>query len=203
MAVEKISSPELDGRTGQHEDRRSNYSVPQRSPQNVDTDYVNRQLLVLLQALAGMNETSEGKLKTNKPSFESDDVIEAVQLFFDSILTSEYCSSAVMTLVGMLQIPVLKSAAASDRFLTDQRHPARRLIKALFVVANDIDVVKPVLDSSSVDKVSSDALGDDVAENDHAVYRSLLSIVKTVVHGYNGDDRVFLQAYFDVCQLQK
>ncbi len=138
-------------------------------------------LLLLLQALADMSQAQGDRKQKPAAEFDREDIIHAVDMFFDTILSSDRCSVAVKNLIGMLQIPVLKSAARNGKFFSDNRHPARRLIKALYLEASKLDA------SSNVDH--------------DPLYISLLEIVKGVVRDFNGDERIFLRAYFDVCQL--
>lgn len=148
------------------------------APKDVSLDH---DLLLLLQALSQALEAESKTEGDDSSEFNHDDVVNAVAMFFDTILSSERCVTAARTLIGMLQLPVLKSASADGRFFSDSRHPARRFIKALYLESTKIE--------------GSEHLDADPR------YRALHSIVKRLVKEYNGDDRVFLRAYFEVQQL--
>lgn len=191
MDVEKLPEPRVERRksySGRKSDsaRKQSTAVAaaesQSKPASVEGQRLSQELLMLLQALQSMAPGSN-----KKQQYDTNDVLAAVEMFFDTILSQDHCSDALMTLIGMLQMPVLKSASRSDRFLTDTRHPARRLIKALFTAASEFEAI-PVMATDG--------------EEQYQKYCALLDIVKSVAHSYDGDDRLFLQAYFNVCQLQ-
>lgn len=134
----------------------------------------------LLQFIQALSELSASETRQNE-ELKAEHVIHAVDMFFDTILSSDLCSPAVKNLIGMLQMPVLKSATANGMFFSDARHPARRLIKALYSQASKLDY------NSNIDS--------------NPRYIVLHDIVKKLSKEFDGDERLFLRAYFDVCQL--
>lgn len=159
----------------------------QRSPQkkstalasnNTTTDQAS---LLLLQVIADLEAKQRSHKVAQPKAFDRDDIIHAVDLFFHSISESAQCTPAAKPLIAMLQMPVLQSAAKNGKFFRDARHPARRLIKAIYQEANKIPV-------------------NAVVEQDQR-YVSMTKILEDVLQDYDGDERIFLNAYFQVCQL--
>lgn len=174
--------------SGVRTERRSNVqSIPPgksssaESSSTVKDASVDHDLVVFLQALSAMQAASKERSGKQAREYNRDDIIHAVDMFFDTILSSEECSLAVKSLIGKLQIPVLKSAQVNGKFFTDARHPARRLIKALYVQASKI--------------------GPERKLETNPFYLSMQTTVKTVLKEFDGDERIFLRAYFDICQL--
>lgn len=155
--------------------------APAKKMHAVQDADANQALLLLLQALSELNEQAKEGEPRPSSDFNRDDVVQAVELFFDTIFSSDACSVVAKTLVGYLQVPVLKSAMQNGRFLTDARHPARRLIKALYLEAAKFESVV------------------DLETDEH--YQAMLEIVKSVSRDFESDERIFLQAYFEVSQI--
>lgn len=145
---------------------------------NAATDQAS---LLLLQVIADLEAKQRSHKAVESKAFNRDDVIRAVDLFFESISNSAQFTPAAKTLIGMLQMPVLQSATKNGKFFRDARHPARRLIKAIYQEANRI--------ATDVD-----------IEQDRC-YLRMAKILEDVIQDYNGDERIFLNAYFQVCQL--
>jgi|GEM_PF-2602056 len=137
--------------------------------------------LLLLKVIADL-ETKQRQIKASElNSLASDETARAVHLFFDSIAGSEEFGATCKSLIALLQMPVLKSVEKSDKFFSDARHPARRLIKAIYQKTSKIDSVSDLKQAQ--------------------IYAKLLDILNDVVREYKGDERIFLNAYFQVCQL--
>jgi hypothetical protein len=58
-----------------------------------------------------------------------------VQMLFRFILKDQGLADPFRELIGKMQVPVLKMALMDDQFLTEKRHPARRLLNELVSVA--------------------------------------------------------------------
>jgi len=58
-----------------------------------------------------------------------------VQMLFRFILKDQGLADPFRDLIGKMQVPVLKMALMDDQFLTEKRHPARRLLNELVSVA--------------------------------------------------------------------
>lgn len=142
----------------------------------------------LLQFQQVLNELSNSWYHPNVPiskttqeyHFTTDEIIQAVELFFDQLLYNANMSQAVQRLMTALQVPIMKVTAQNPQFLSDHQHPARRLIKAVFIRSSR-------LNNNSFEKTP--------------LFHAILAIVKSVEHDFQGDEGVFLKAYFDVCHL--
>lgn len=67
-------------------------------------------------------------LKAQVDTDEEKAIVEVVGLIFDSILTEDRIPSSIRVWFARLQMPVLRHAMTDPGFLSDDQHPARRLI---------------------------------------------------------------------------
>lgn len=142
-----------------------------------------RELISLVQELekAGNGKLADARLDSedvSQTTYSRDDVARATDLFFDLLMTEENSSVPLRLLLGFLQRSVAQSVQKSPSFFIDPKHPARRLIKALFVRESDIK-----------DKENFQA---------DRVYLALHASIKAVVRDYRGDDRLFIRSYYEI-----
>ncbi len=151
------------------------------SSQPLDNEAVKALTRVLEELAQSWQSPDRGVSRsTANHSFSTDDIIQAVDMFFDQLVDNEATNNATRRLLIALQLPVLRAATQNPNFLTDAHHPARRLIKAVFIRASVLN---------------------DPYES-HPLYRDMYRIVKAVEHDFHSDERIFLKAYFDICQLR-
>jgi len=128
-----------------------------------------------------LEQASSRPAQLNTQAFSVDDIMHATDLFFDMLMSETNSSAALIELLGFLQRPISLSVKASPSFFVDPTHYARRLIKAIFVRENEIqDRADYKLDP---------------------VYQGLYNAIKMVVREYNGDDRIFLKAYYEILNI--
>ena len=126
-------------------------------------------------------DSSSSDLVRSKPKFRREDILQALDLFFSSLFLSEGITDATRSLLVILRSSIVKVALQNPEFLIDARHPARRLIKS--VVATSQTVVP--------------------AENytRNGDYVKMHTILCALSKKFERDERVFLQAYFEIRNL--
>jgi len=85
-----------------------------QNPQNT-SDLVNLKNLVPEKALTAYDQTT----------------INLLTKIFDTVFKDHHIPTDVKALIGLLQVPVLKSALIDNNFFFEENHPARRLIELL------------------------------------------------------------------------
>ncbi|HET7268989.1 MAG TPA: DUF1631 family protein [Oleiagrimonas sp.] len=70
-------------------------------------------------------------------SREQDDTIELVAMLFEQLAGQVRGSSSAHTMLGQMQIPMLRMAIADHDFFEQREHPARRVLDTVAEVAND------------------------------------------------------------------
>ena len=159
---------------------------PERRQTQLDV-VCDRRSTVNLADAAASNQLREAlksaaQAQRSGASFHKQDLIEAVAMFFNTLLDPKLTSTPVRALLVHLELPVLRAVLLNERFFTDTKHPARRLIKALYVKA--------------------EVLGEqNLYEYDNR-YQQMLNSVRAVAAEFSGDERLFLKAYFEINQLQ-
>lgn len=103
--------------------------------------------------------------------------VDLVAALFDGIFEDPEVPHAVKSLLGWLQIPLLKLALADTALFSDSGHPARQLLDA-------------------VGRISA-CLGDKVSE-DHAALRAIKMVVQRIRDEFDRDPAVFEQALQDL-----
>lgn len=103
--------------------------------------------------------------------------VDLVAALFDGIFEDPEIPHAVKSLLGWLQIPLLKLALADTALFSDSGHPARQLLDA-------------------VGRIST-CLGDKVSE-DHAALRAIKMVVQRIRDEFDRDPTVFEQALQDL-----
>lgn len=121
--------------------------------------------------------------KQPRPVFKRDDILQALDLFFSTLLQSEGVTDATRSLLVILRSSIVKAALQNSEFLVDARHPARRLIK--IVVATSQTVVP-------IENYTRDE-----------VYIKMHAILCSLSKSFARDERVFLQAYFEINNLEE
>lgn len=100
-----------------------------------------------------------------------EDIINLIAMFFDNVLSDESLPIAVQSLICRLQIPILKVALRDRSFLTNEEHPARKLINVITQAGLSFDESKPL-------------------ERD-PLYRKIADGVQTINRLYKADASVF------------
>ena len=136
------------------------------SPKNIITEVVN-QLLA--------KRDPEVPQALEQPD---EDIINLIAMFFDNVLADENLPIVVQSLICRLQIPLLKVALRDRTFLTNEQHPARRLINTITSAGLAFDETKPL-------------------ERD-ALYRKIADGVQTINRLYRTDDSVFATVLEDL-----
>jgi len=119
--------------TGQLLSALSNIQIQQTAPTNYSSQAktidlrksLNVQLPDLRQ-LAGNAESSAAPLGQF-----NEDMIDIVSMLFDFILEDENLQPELKSVIGRLQIPMLKVGLVDKTFFSNRRHPARRLLNEL------------------------------------------------------------------------
>jgi len=147
--------------------------------------FKSQELASLVQELEKVNQstTSSTSSETFEPHIKNvhysrDDVVRATDLFFELLMSEENSTAPIRLLLGFLQHPVTASVKKSPKFFIDEKHPARRVIQALFARERDI---------TSEERFQSDP-----------VYLALHKTIKAIVRDYKGDDRLFIKAYYEI-----
>lgn len=109
-----------------------------------------------------------------------EDIINLVAMFFDTILEDENLPIAVQSLVCRLQIPILRVALKDKTFLTNEEHPARKLINVITHIGISFDDTKPL-------------------ERDQ-LYLNMVEGVQTINKQYKTNEQVFSIVYEDLKQ---
>ncbi|WNO08586.1 DUF1631 domain-containing protein [Teredinibacter sp. KSP-S5-2] len=109
-----------------------------------------------------------------------EDIINLVAMFFDTILEDENLPIAVQSLVCRLQIPILRVALKDKTFLTNEEHPARKLINVITHIGISFDDTKPL-------------------ERDQ-LYLNMVEGVQTINRQYKTNEQVFSTVYDDLKQ---
>lgn len=110
-------------------------------------------------------------------SAQDEHVFELIDMLYSEIEREVRGSSTVADLLTRLQVPVLRAALRDPRFFVRDQHPARELLN---VIAES----------------ASTWLGDE--ELDPQLLQLLNSAVDKVLHEYQGEEAVFVQAYQDI-----
>lgn len=100
-----------------------------------------------------------------------EDIINLIAMFFDNVLSDHDLPPALQSLICRLQIPILKIALRDSSFLTDIKHPARKLINLITEAGLSFDETKPL-------------------ERD-PLYRKIADGVQTVNRLYKADSSIF------------
>lgn len=106
---------------------------------------------------------------------EDSDTVDLVGMLFDYINKGMKAESSALSLLGRLQVPVLRVALSDKSFFTQRQHPARALLNTIAETSSrwvDDDDADPSLAEKMqvvVDKVSNDYNGD------VTLFRSLLT----------------------------
>jgi len=116
-------------------------------------------------------------LKKNNPKTPNsvqqaeEDTINLVAMFFDKILEDPDLPLVIQSLICRLQIPILKVALKDKNFLSNNEHPARKLINTITRAGFQFDESKPL-------------------ERD-PLYRTIVDGIQTINRQYTLDDSVF------------
>lgn len=110
-----------------------------------------------------------------------EDTLDLVFLLFEHILQGNDIPDPLKTLIGRLQIPVVKVALADKIFFEDRLHPARRLLNHLAQVA-----------------VGWNDEGD---RSPQSVYARVEWVVDQVVARFDGDPAVFAELDAELCAV--
>jgi len=135
------------------------HRIARSEPKVVLRDLVN-------ELLAKNNPTTPNSLRQPE-----EDTINLVSMFFDKVLEESGLPLVVQSLVCRLQIPVLKVALKDKSFLSDNNHPARKLVNTITQAGIQFDESKPL-------------------ERD-PLYRTIVDGIQTINRQYNLDDSVF------------
>ncbi len=73
----------------------------------------------------------------------NEDMIDIVSMLFDFILEDDSIQSEVKSVIGRLQIPMLKVGLVDPKFITNRRHPARLLLNELAHAGISCDMKDP------------------------------------------------------------
>jgi hypothetical protein len=92
----------------------------------------SNELTVLKAAVAGRGGSPVDRLTI--------DVVEGV---LDYVFDDRYIAEEIKTVLGRLQIPILKAALLDRRVLADAQHPARRLFDTLAAAGVDLNLERP------------------------------------------------------------
>ncbi|WP_075187570.1 DUF1631 domain-containing protein [Teredinibacter haidensis] len=107
-----------------------------------------------------------------------EDIINLIAMFFDNVLSDNNLPIAVQSLICRLQIPILKIALRDRSFLTNEEHPARRLINVITRAGLSFDESKPL-------------------ERD-PLYRKIADGVQTINRSYKADGMVFEEFLYEL-----
>ncbi len=126
-------------------------------------------------------------LQKNNPSTPNslnqsdEDTINLVAMFFDKILEDPDLPIVVQSLICRLQIPVLKIALKDSSFLSDNNHPARKLINTITRAGIQFDESKPL-------------------ERD-PLYRTIVDGIQSINRQHTRDDSIFTLVQSELEQL--
>lgn len=126
---------------------------------------------VVLRDLVNELLAKNNPAKPNSLEQTEEDTINLVALFFDQILEDPDLPIVVQSLICRLQIPILKVALRDPSFLTDNEHPARKLINSITKAGLQFDDSKPL-------------------ERD-PLYRTIVDGIQTINRQQSADDSVF------------
>ncbi|MDQ7050340.1 MAG: DUF1631 domain-containing protein [Enterobacterales bacterium] len=190
----------------------SNVSIPQdpilqRSTSNHPTQLNTQQLVEILSQLQANHSTSQQKvipageikqsLTVAVPQLEvqdlsgsigalNEDMIDIVSMLFDFILEDASIQPEVKSVIGRLQIPMLKVGLVDPKFISNRRHPARLLLNELAHAGLSCDMndvaSKPMVDK--IEQVTDKIIQD--FDNDMTLFEQLLE-------DFNGFKSKFLQ----------
>ncbi|HHW4681416.1 MAG TPA: DUF1631 family protein [Xylella taiwanensis] len=110
-------------------------------------------------------------------SAQDENVFELIDVLYSEIEREVHGSSPAADLLTRLQVPVVRAALQDPRFFVRDQHPARELLNA-------------------VAESGATWLGEE--EIDPQLLQRLKRAVDKVLHEYQGDEAVFLQAYQDI-----
>ncbi len=113
-------------------------------------------------------------------NFKAEDITQALDIFFETILANEDVSDFAQNLILQLRQPIIEMTVVNPAFLLDAHHPARRLIKLI---------------------VQRCAQLESEADGKSSFWPKIQKIVTDASRHFDGDERIFLKAYFDISQL--
>jgi hypothetical protein len=110
-------------------------------------------LVPLSQQLRPVLQNSSGQ--SLRPGQIDNDVINLVAMLFEFILHDRHLHSVMKSLLGRLQIPMLKVALTDKNFFNRGGHPARRLLNEMALAATGWTEKRPGQRDPLLDKISA------------------------------------------------
>ncbi|MBQ0761553.1 MAG: DUF1631 domain-containing protein [Marinobacter psychrophilus] len=107
---------------------------------------LNQQLQTVLQNSSG---------QSLRPGQVDNDVINLVAMLFEFILDDRHLHSVMKSLLGRLQIPILKVALTDKNFFNRGGHPARKLLNEMALAATGWTEKRPGQRDPLLDKISA------------------------------------------------
>jgi hypothetical protein len=110
-------------------------------------------LVPLSQQLQPVLQNSSGQ--SLRPGQIDNDVINLVAMLFEFILDDRHLHSVMKSLLGRLQIPMLKVALTDKNFFNRGGHPARKLLNEMALAATGWNEKRPGQRDPLLDKISA------------------------------------------------
>ena len=110
-------------------------------------------LVPLSQQLQPVLQNSSGQ--SLRPGQVDNDVINLVAMLFEFILDDRHLHSVMKSLLGRLQIPMLKVALTDKNFFNRGGHPARKLLNEMALAATGWTEKRPGQRDPLLDKISA------------------------------------------------
>ncbi|MEH6355927.1 MAG: DUF1631 domain-containing protein [Marinobacter sp.] len=110
-------------------------------------------LIPLNQQLQSVLQNSSGQ--SLRPGQVDNDVINLVAMLFEFILDDRHLHSVMKSLLGRLQIPMLKVALTDKNFFNRGGHPARKLLNEMALAATGWTEKRPGQRDPLLDKISA------------------------------------------------
>ncbi len=142
--------------------------------EQIDWNTVQEHLRQQVNQALCLNEQGQ---PTQRVERNDQQIIEVIFRLFDHILGDDTIPNAIRTLLGRLQIPVLKTAIQDPTFVENEMHPARRLLDSIA--------------SASIGWRNS---GD---SSDKSFHNQVKQIVEHIVKEYEDDMSVFENTLHD------
>jgi len=116
----------------------------------------------------------------------NEDMIDIVSMLFDFILEDNTIQPEVKSVIGRLQIPMLKVGLVDPKFITNRRHPARLLLNELAHAGISCDM-KDVASKPMFDKIEQ------VADKIIQDFNNDMNLFDQLLTDFNGFKSKFLQ----------